>query len=122
MRSMARHVEAMLTLQPRGAVTFDYSNNISAHAKRPGVENAFDIPGFVPEHVRPLFCEGKGPFGWAALSGDPDDIAATDEAALEMFADDAGAVLMGRPRARARRLSGTAGADLLAGVRRPRAV
>jgi len=89
MRSMARHVEAMLTLQRRGAVTFDYGNNIRAQARRAGVENAFDIPGFVPEYVRPLFCEGKGPFRWAALSGDPDDIAVTDEAALEMFADDA---------------------------------
>ena len=89
MQSMARHVEAMLTLQQRGAVTFDYGNNIRAQAQRAGVENAFDIHGFVPEYVRPLFCEGKGPFRWAALSGDPDDIAVTDEAALEMFADDA---------------------------------
>ncbi len=89
MQSMARHVEAMLALQSRGAVTFDYGNNIRAQAKRAGVENAFDIRGFVPEYVRPLFCEGKGPFRWAALSGDPDDIRVTDEAALEMFADDA---------------------------------
>ena len=89
LRSMARHVDAMLALQARGAVTFDYGNNIRANAQRAGVENAFDIPGFVPEYVRPLFCEGKGPFRWAALSGDPDDIAVTDEAALEMFADDA---------------------------------
>jgi urocanate hydratase len=89
MESMARHVEAMLALQTRGAVTFDYGNNIRAQAQRAGVENAFDIRGFVPEYVRPLFCEGKGPFRWAALSGDPDDIAVTDEAALEMFADDA---------------------------------
>jgi urocanate hydratase len=88
MQSMARHVEAMLALQSRGAVTFDYGNNIRAQAKRAGVENAFDIRGFVPEYVRPLFCEGKGPFRWAALSGDPDDIRVTDEAALEMFADD----------------------------------
>jgi urocanate hydratase len=86
--SMARHVEAMLALQQRGAVTFDYGNNIRAQAKLAGVANAFDIPGFVPEYVRPLFCEGKGPFRWAALSGDPADIRATDEAALEMFADD----------------------------------
>ncbi|MBI4264294.1 MAG: urocanate hydratase [Acidobacteria bacterium] len=89
MASMARHVEAMLALQARGAVTFDYGNNIRAQAKRAGVENAFDIPGFVPEYVRPLFCEGKGPFRWVALSGDPDDIRMTDEAALDMFADDA---------------------------------
>jgi urocanate hydratase len=88
MQSMARHVDAMLALRSRGAVTFDYGNNIRAQAKRAGCENAFDIPGFVPEYVRPLFCEGKGPFRWAALSGDPDDIRVTDDAALEMFADD----------------------------------
>jgi len=87
MASMARHVEAMLTLRARGAVTFDYGNNIRAQAARAGVENAFDIPGFVPEYVRPLFCEGKGPFRWVALSGDPDDIAVTDQTVLEMFAD-----------------------------------
>ena len=89
MQSMARHVEAMIALRARGAVTFDYGNNIRAQAKHAGVKNAFDIPGFVPEYVRPLFCEGKGPFRWAALSGDPDDIRVTDDAALEMFADDA---------------------------------
>ena len=89
MQSMARHVEAMLALKTRGAVTFDYGNNIRAQAMHAGVKNAFDIPGFVPEYVRPLFCEGKGPFRWAALSGDPDDIHVTDEAALDMFADDA---------------------------------
>jgi urocanate hydratase len=87
MQSMARHVEAMLTLQSRGAVTFDYGNNIRAQAARAGVTRAFDIPGFVPEYVRPLFCEGQGPFRWAALSGDPDDIRVTDDVALEMFAD-----------------------------------
>jgi urocanate hydratase len=89
MQSMARHVEAMLALRSRGAVTFDYGNNIRAQARNAGVKNAFDIPGFVPEYVRPLFCEGKGPFRWAALSGDPDDIHVTDDAALDMFADDA---------------------------------
>jgi urocanate hydratase len=89
MQSMARHVDAMLALKTRGAVTFDYGNNIRAQATLAGVKNAFDIPGFVPEYVRPLFCEGKGPFRWAALSGDPDDIRVTDEAALDMFADDA---------------------------------
>jgi urocanate hydratase len=88
MQSMARHVEAMLALQERGAVTFDYGNNIRAQARRAGVVRAFDIPGFVPEYVRPLFCEGSGPFRWVALSGDPDDIRVTDEAAMEMFADD----------------------------------
>jgi urocanate hydratase len=89
MQSMARHVEAMLALKSHGAVTFDYGNNIRAQAMRAGVKNALDIPGFVPEYVRPLFCEGKGPFRWAALSGDPDDIKVTDEAALDMFAEDA---------------------------------
>jgi urocanate hydratase len=88
MASMARHVDAMLAFRARGAVTFDYGNNIRAQAQRAGVKNAFDIPGFVPEYVRPLFCEGKGPFRWAALSGDPDDIRVTDEAVLEMFPDD----------------------------------
>jgi len=86
--SMAVHVRAMLELQRRGAVTFDYGNNIRAQAEKGGVTNAFDIPGFVPEYIRPLFCEGKGPFRWAALSGDPADIAATDRLALEMFAND----------------------------------
>jgi urocanate hydratase len=86
--SMAIHVRAMLDLQQRGAITFDYGNNIRAQAEKGGVTNAFDIPGFVPEYIRPLFCRGKGPFRWAALSGDPADIAATDELALEMFADD----------------------------------
>ncbi len=88
MRAMADHVRAMLQLQARGAVTFDYGNNIRAQAVEAGVANAFDIPGFVPEYVRPLFCEGKGPFRWAALSGDPDDIRVTDDLALEMFAQD----------------------------------
>ena len=92
MQSMARHVEAMLALKQRGAVTFDYGNNIRTQAKRAGVKNAFDIPGFVPEYVRPLFCEGKGPFRWAALSGDPEDIHVTDALALDMFADDAALV------------------------------
>jgi len=87
MMSMARHVEAMLALKSRGAITFDYGNNIRAQARSAGVPNAFDIPGFVPEYVRPLFCEGQGPFRWVALSGDPDDIRVTDDAALEMFAD-----------------------------------
>jgi urocanate hydratase len=86
--SMAVHVRAMLELQRRGAVTFDYGNNIRAQAEKGGVTNAFDIPGFVPEYIRPLFCEGKGPFRWAALSGDPADIAATDRLALDMFAHD----------------------------------
>jgi urocanate hydratase len=87
--AMGRHVAAMLELQRRGSVTFDYGNNIRAQAVQAGVADAFDIPGFVPEYIRPLFCEGKGPFRWAALSGDPADIHATDRAALEMFADNA---------------------------------
>jgi urocanate hydratase len=85
--AMGAHVQAMLALQRRGAVTFDYGNNIRAQAKMAGVADAFDIPGFVPEYIRPLFCEGRGPFRWAALSGDPEDIRATDRAALEMFRD-----------------------------------
>jgi len=85
MAAMADQVRAMLALKQRGSVTFDYGNNIRAQAKLAGVANAFDIPGFVPEYIRPLFCEGKGPFLWAALSGDPEDICVTDEAALEMF-------------------------------------
>ena len=85
MRAMAVHVEAMLALQKRGAITFDYGNNLRTQAKKAGVENAFKIPGFVPEYIRPLFCEGKGPFRWVALSGDPQDIARTDRLALELF-------------------------------------
>jgi urocanate hydratase len=87
MAAMAAHVTALLELQSRGAVAFDYGNNIRAQAEQAGVERAFDIPGFVPAFVRPLFCEGKGPFRWAALSGNPDDIRETDRLALEMFAD-----------------------------------
>src|ERR1700704_1416427 len=83
--SIAIHVRAMLDLQRRGAVALDYGNNIRTEARDAGVADAFDIPGFVPEYIRPLFCEGKGPFRWAALSGDPEDIRVTDEAALEMF-------------------------------------
>ena len=89
MTAMATHVRAMLDLKRAGAVTFDYGNNIRAQAEKAGVGDAFEIPGFVPEYIRPLFCQGKGPFRWAALSGDPDDIAATDALALEMFADNA---------------------------------
>jgi urocanate hydratase len=85
MSSMADHVRAMLALQSAGSVTFDYGNNIRAQAQTAGVANAFDFPGFVPAFIRPLFCEGKGPFRWAALSGDPADILATDRAILELF-------------------------------------
>jgi urocanate hydratase len=89
MQAMAEHVAAMLALKRMGAVTFDYGNNIRTQAKKAGVEDAFEIPGFVPEYIRPLFCEGKGPFRWAALSGDPEDIRITDELALELFPDNA---------------------------------
>ncbi len=88
--SMAKHVRAMLALKDKGAHTFDYGNNLRARAKEAGVENAFDFPGFVPAYVRPLFCEGKGPFRWAALSGDPKDIAETDKIILELFPEDKG--------------------------------
>jgi urocanate hydratase len=84
-QSIGIHVRAMLQLQRAGAVTFDYGNNIRAEAITAGVTDAFDIPGFVPEYIRPLFCEGKGPFRWVALSGDPQDIYRTDEAVLQTF-------------------------------------
>lgn len=82
------HVKAMLGFLKKGAVVFDYGNNIRGEAKENGVENAFDIPGFVPEYIRPLFCDGKGPFRWAALSGDPNDIYETDKAIMETFPED----------------------------------
>ncbi len=88
MESMARHVQAMLDLKRAGAITFDYGNNIRKMAFDAGVKDAFEIPGFVPEYIRPLFCEGKGPFRWVALSGDPSDIQKTDDLALELFPDD----------------------------------
>jgi urocanate hydratase len=83
--SIARHVEGMLQLQKMGSVTFDYGNNIRTFAFQRGVKNAYDFPGFVPAYIRPLFCEGRGPFRWAALSGDPADIAVTDDLVLELF-------------------------------------
>jgi urocanate hydratase len=86
--SIVAHVQAMLTMKDRGAIAFDYGNNIRTVALDNGVSNAFDIPGFVPEYVRPLFCEGKGPFRWVALSGDPRDLARTDELVLELFPSD----------------------------------
>ena len=88
-RSMGEHVQAMLDLMRRGAVTFDYGNNIRAEAQKAGVADAFAFPGFVPAYIRPLFCEGKGPFRWAVLSGDPADLAATDDAVLRTFPHDA---------------------------------
>jgi len=86
--SMAVHVQAMLELQKQGAKAFDYGNNIRGQAQKAGVQNAFDIPGFVSEYIRPLFCYGKGPFRWAALSGRPEDIYVTDEAVLKEFPED----------------------------------
>ena len=88
-RSIVDHVSAMLEMQKRGSVTFDYGNNIRGEANANGLENAFDIPGFVPEYIRPLFCEGKGPFRWVALSGDPEDIYTTDRELLKLFPEDA---------------------------------
>jgi urocanate hydratase len=87
-QAMAAHVRAMLDLKRQGAITFDYGNNIRAQAKEAGVEDAFEIPGFVPEYIRPLFCQGRGPFRWVALSGKPEDIRRTDNLALELFPDD----------------------------------
>ena len=88
MDSMATHVKAMLEWQAQGAIVFDYGNNLRQRAYDAGVTNAFDYPGFVPAYIRPLFCEGKGPFRWVALSGDPEDIYATDRAIKELFPDD----------------------------------
>ena len=87
MDSMSRHVEAMLAFQKRGSIVFDYGNNLRQRAYDNGVANAFDYPGFVPAYIRPLFCEGKGPFRWVALSGDKDDIYKTDEAIMNLFPD-----------------------------------
>jgi urocanate hydratase len=88
MAAMGKHVEAMLELKRRGAIVFDYGNNLRTNAKLAGVDDAFEIPGFVPEYIRPLFCEGKGPFRWVALSGDPEDIRKTDQLVLSLFPED----------------------------------
>ena len=87
-RAMAEHCEGILKLKKMGSIAFDYGNNLRGQAKKAGVKNAFDYPGFVPEYIRPLFCDGKGPFRWVALSGDPEDIYKTDEKVLELFPDD----------------------------------
>ena len=87
-KSIVVHVQAMLAMQKRGAIAFDYGNNIRGEAQASGLANAFDIPGFVPEYIRPLFCEGKGPFRWVALSGEPEDIFTTDRELLKLFPDD----------------------------------
>jgi urocanate hydratase len=88
--SMGRHVEAMLAFQKQGSHVFDYGNNIRAQAVKAGIKNAFDFPGFVPAYIRPQFCEGRGPFRWVALSGDPQDIRVTDQALAELFPEDHG--------------------------------
>ena len=87
-RSMVIHCEAIIQLQKMGSIAFDYGNNLRGQAKKAGLKNAFDFPGFIPEYIRPLFCQGKGPFRWVALSGDPEDIYKTDAAVLEMFPHD----------------------------------
>ncbi|HIA95216.1 MAG TPA: urocanate hydratase [Candidatus Marinimicrobia bacterium] len=87
-RAMGEHVQAILDLKAKGSIAFDYGNNLRAQAVKAGVKNAFDYPGFVPAYIRPLFCEGKGPFRWVALSGDPEDIYKTDQKVLDMFPED----------------------------------
>ena len=115
---MARHVEAMVGFQDEGAEVFDYGNSLRAEAKLGGYERAFDFPGFVPAYIRPLFCEGRGPFRWAALSGDPSDIAATDQAVLDLFPENESLARWMKLAAEKVQFQGLPGADLLA---RPRA-
>ena len=117
---MVVHVNAMLALQRAGAVAFDYGNNIRRFAFDAGCADAFLIPGFVPEYIRPLFCTGAGPFRWVALSGDPRDIDRTDELALELFPEQRNPHPLAAPRARPIRLPGPARAHLLARLRRAR--
>ena len=116
--AIAAHCAAMVEFLDRGAEVFDYGNSLRAEARLGGFERAFDYPGFVPAYVRPLFCEGKGPFRWVALSGDPADIAATDARGARRAGRRRGARTLDPPRRRADRLPGAAGADLLGGVRR----
>ena len=118
--SMADHCAAMVGFLDQGAEVFDYGNSLRAEAELGGFDRAFAYPGFLPAYIRPLFCEGKGPFRWVALSGDPADIAATDRAVLEEFPDDDGAGPLDPPGRRAGRVPGPAGADLLARLRRAR--
>ena len=116
--SMATHVRAMVEFQDKGAEVFDYGNSIRDEARKGGYDRAFEFPGFVPAYIRPLFCEGKGPFRWAALSGDPADIAATDKAILELFPDNERLrkwITMAGERVA---FQGLPGPHLLAGVRR----
>ncbi len=116
--AMAAHVRAMLELRARGARAFDYGNNIRGQAQKAGVAEAFDIPGFVPEYIRPLFCLGKGPFRWAALSGKPQDIFTTDEAVLREFPEDEALARWIRKAREPGQVPGTAVAHLLARLRR----
>ncbi len=118
---IARHVEGMLQLQKMGSVTFDYGNNIRTFAFQHGVKNAYDFPGFVPEYIRPLFCEGRGPFRWVALSGDPSDIYVTDDLVLEMFPENRIFGAGSNWRA-SDQVSGVAGSHLLARLWRAGAV
>ena len=117
--SIAAQMRAMLELQRAGAILFDYGNNFRREAENAGVSD-FSYPGFVPAFIRPLFCEGMGPFRWVALSGDPEDIYATDRALIEAMPENESTGALARSRARARQLSGAAGAHLLARLRRPR--
>ncbi len=120
--AMARHVEGMLRLQKMGSVTFDYGNNIRTFAFQRGVKNAYDFPGFVPAYIRPLFCEGRGPFRWAALSGETSDIAVTDDLVLELFPENRSLrrwIELARKRIK---FQGLPAAHLLARIRRARAV
>ena len=105
-----------------GAVTFDYGNNLRTQAKHAGVDDAFEIPGFVPEYIRPLFCEGRGPFRWVALSGDPEDIRRTDRLALEIFPRNETLTRWIKLAPRANSVPGIARAHLLAGLRRARRI
>ncbi len=120
MASMAAHVEAMLAFQRAGAVVFDYGNNLRQRAFDYGVKDAFDYPGFVPAYIRPLFCEGSGPFRWVALSGDPEDIYDTDRIILDLFPENEHLRRWITLARGADRLAGSARAHLLAEVRRAR--
>jgi urocanate hydratase len=111
---MAKHVEAMVGFMDAGAEVFDYGNSIRDEARKAGYDRAFEFPGFVPAYIRPLFCEGKGPFRWAALSGDPADIAPTDEAVLDLFPDNDHLHTLDQAAQEQRGLPGPAGPDLLA--------
>ena len=117
-QSIKQHVQAMLAFHARGIPTFDYGNNIRQVAHDEGVAHAFDFPGFVPAYIRPLFCEGKGPFRWVALSGDPEDIAKTDRKVRELFPENASLARWLDLAGRTHRVPGIARAHLLAGSRR----